>query len=362
MKYFFIYSLIFLLISCGSEETPQNIELAGTPIQVTSQKVTTSADESSSFTLSGTVSAQKLAQISTRVMGTVTQVLVQEGQNVRQGQTLATVDHTDLKAQKARIQAQISEAEAALKSANRDHERFKNLYASKSITQKELNDVELQLEITQARVKAAKEALKEINVQLGYANIVAPFSGKIAQKMVQQGNMANPGMPLFSIESAGNLLVVVDVPASEIKHLQLKDEVEIWVQDVDQVLKGKISLINASSANRAHQYRVEISPSFTKANQNILSGMTAKVVFQKKEEEKNKMLSENIWIPATALVQQGQLKGVYTVSAQNTAMLRWVRVGQQTKTQVEVLSGLAKDDVLIVSATERLYNGAKITQ
>ena len=362
MKKIGLYSLFLLLFACGGEDAPENIQLDGPAVQVTTQKVVSAISEGSrSFVLNGRVAAKNAAMVSTRVMGNISQVLVKEGQMVRKGQVLATVNSTDLKAQQSRIQAQISEAEAGLKNAKRNHERFKNLYESKSITQKEFNDVEMQLEMANARVTAAKEALKELNVQLGYANVVAPFSGRVAKKMAQIGSMANPGMPLFSIESSGELIIEVDVPASEIKHLQLKDEVDITLQDLDKSMKGKTSLINPSASLNGYQYRVEISPSSSASIKDVPTGMNAKVAFSIQSGEKT---SEKpaIWIPKSALVQQGQLQGVYTISDQQTALLRWLQLGEEKADKVEVVSGLESEATLIISAQGRLYNGVKITQ
>lgn len=355
-------SMAVVLMACSGEEETGNIQLAGTAIKVEAQSIANkTATLSSNFLLNGMVSAKESATISTRVMGNITQVFVKEGQSVRKGQVLAQVNNMDLKAQKARINAQIAEAEAAFKNAEKNYQRFKNLYESKSITQKEFNDVEMQYEMSQTRVTAAKEALNEINVQLGYASVTAPFNGRITQKMATQGNMANPGMPLFRIESAGNLLITVHVPASEIKHIKLKDEVSISIPDLAQELKGQVSLINPSSTHNGNQYKVEITPSSNPTQ--LLAGMNAKITFTKSNtaiETANKRSS--IWVPKSALIQKGQLDGLYTISNQNTALLRWVQLGEQTADKAEVLSGLNPDDQVIIKAEGRLYNGVKITQ
>ncbi|MGB0523541.1 MAG: efflux RND transporter periplasmic adaptor subunit [Flammeovirgaceae bacterium] len=357
---YIFFSLLLFVVACSSDKTPESIELAGQAIQVSTQKIANSSSKNTNrLVLNGLVEAQKQASISTRVMGNITQVLVQEGQKVRKGQTLATVHNTDLKAQKARVQAQVLEAEAALKNTNKNYQRFKNLFASKSITQKEFNDVEMQLEMAHARVTAAKEALNEINVQLSYANVVAPFSGRITKKIAQIGSMANPGMPLFQLESEGKQKIVVYLPASEINALKIGDQVAVRISDIDQNFKGKIALINPSSTHSGHQYKVEITPDMSAFTQQLLAGMTAKVTFAIPQKAST---ATGIWIPKTALVHHGQLIGVYTLSTQQTALLRWIQLGAQSTNEVEVVSGLAAGDVLITQADSRLYNGAKITE
>jgi hypothetical protein len=71
--------------------------------------------------------------------------------------------------------------------------------------------------------------------------------------------------------------------------------------------------------------------------------------------------SVTITVPESALVRQGQLIGIYTVSAQKRAVLRWIRIGKTFENQVEVLSGLTSDEPYIVSAQGRLYNGVPVS-
>ena len=74
----------------------------------------------------------------------------------------------------------------------------------------------------------------------------------------------------------------------------------------------------------------------------------------------SKKKSDAVMIPLKAIVNRDQLTGVYTISSQNTALLRWVRLGNTTGNQVEVLSGLANNETFILSAEGRMYNGAPV--
>ena len=68
-----------------------------------------------------------------------------------------------------------------------------------------------------------------------------------------------------------------------------------------------------------------------------------------------------VFVPTTAIIENGGLKGVYTVSKQNTALLRWLRLGKTYGDKVEVLSGLNSEEPYIVSAEGKLFNGVKVT-
>ena len=354
---------VLFISACSGDGAPESVELSGKAVKVATSKPSANQASGASITLNGMVAAKESANISTRVMGNITNISVKEGQFVRKGQTLAQVKNTDLQAQRSRIQAQISVAEAALKNAERNYKRFKSLYESKSVTQKEFNDVEMNYEISKSQVEAAKQSLNELDVQLAYSTVRAPFSGKVAQKMVNEGDMANPGMPLFRLESSGELLIEVNVPESEIQHFQLKDEVAVQVSAINQKFKGKVSLVSPSAAMNGHQYKVEITPNEKPAQ--LLAGMSAKITLDKPNPTKNETEAKEItgiWVPTSALITKGQLTGVYTVSSQNTAILRWIQLGEENGNQVEVLSGLSKEDVVITNAEGKLYNGVKITR
>jgi hypothetical protein len=94
-----------------------------------------------------------------------------------------------------------------------------------------------------------------------------------------------------------------------------------------------------------------------KTEAKILSGMFTTVQFPIERKAKTAL----VLIPTEAIVTNGQLSGIYTVSESNTAILRWLRLGRTFGNQVEVLSGLNADEAYIVSAEGKLFNGAKIS-
>jgi hypothetical protein len=114
--------------------------------------------------------------------------------------------------------------------------------------------------------------------------------------------------------------------------------------------------VSTSTKNTGGQYLVKVV--LYKTEVKLLSGMFTSVQFPiEKKAESNGL----ILIPKNALIQQGQLNGVYTVANENTAILRWLRIGKTFGDEVEVLSGLSKDEQYIVSSESKLFNGAKVT-
>jgi len=289
------------------------------------------------------------------MMGYVNKVHVNVGDKVRKGQLLASINNADLQAKRAQVNAGITEATAAFNNAQKDYNRFKNLFAENSASQKEMDDMIANFEMAKARLESAKQMKNEVNAQFTYSNITAPFSGTITSKTIEAGNMANPGMPLISIETPGAFEVMAMVPESEIAEIKNGTKVDVLVKSISQTIKGKVTEVSTSAKNTGGQYLVKIA--LDKTDANIMSGMFTTVQFPVERKAKAAM----VLVPTEAIVTNGQLSGVYTPSQSNTAMLRWLRLGRTFGDQVEVLSGLNANEAYIVSAEGKLYNGAKIS-
>ena len=356
MKY--IYTIItisaaFLLSSCGSEDK-EPIEDNSPAISVTVSQVETNGN-SPFLSVSGKIQATNSADLSTRMMGYVNKVHVNVGDKVRKGELLVSINNSDLQAKRAQVNAGITEATAAFNNAQKDYNRFKNLLADHSASQKEMDDMTANFEMAKARLESANQMKNEVSAQFAYSNITAPFSGTITSKNVKAGNMANPGMPLISIETPGDFEVMAMVPETEISEIIKGTSVSVLVKSINKTIQGEVAEVSISAKNTGGQYLVKID--LDKTDANILSGMFTTVQFPVMRKGK----SEMTLIPKEAIVTNGQLSGVYTVSQSNTAILRWLRLGRSYGNQVQVLSGLNADESYIVSADGKLYNGAKIT-
>jgi len=353
-----IYAIVLLIAlitfsSCGSKV--QKPEIDNSPkIEVRVSEVGTNSNKPFLST-SGKIEAVNSANLSTRMMGFVDKIHVNVGDKVNNGQLLVSINNTELSAKSAQVNAGITEANAAYTNAEKDYNRFKNLFAENSASQKELDDMTARFEMAKARLEGARQMKNEVGAQYSYANIRAPFSGTITNKFIDEGSMASPGQPLLSMEAPGNFEVITPVPEGEISQIKPGAEVDVLVKSLEATLKGKVTEISTSAKNTGGQYLVKIA--LDKTTVPILSGMYTTVQFPVAKT----MTAAAVLIPEEALVTFGQLTGVYTVSEGNTAMLRWLRLGRTFGDTVEVLSGLTADETYIVSAESKLYNGAKIT-
>jgi RND family efflux transporter MFP subunit len=346
-----------LLLSCSGEpKTPDEAKEAPIPVIITRPMGNTG---NGLIEASGQVEAIRSANISTRVMGYITQLPVKVGDRVRAGQLLFTVNSADIQAKQSQTEAMIAQADAALQNARKDYDRYTALYQQQSASAKELDMVTLQYQSAKANAAAARAMRKEVSSQLTYTSVTAPFAGTITQKLAETGSMATPGMPVLTIEQEGGLQVSASVPENQIKSVKLGDAATLSVGSANETITGKVTQINPSSQFTGGQYLVKIGIP-AEAAKKLYAGMYVQVQLADQLKTPATNTSRAVMVPVKAIVNRDQLTGLYTVSAQQTALLRWVRLGATTGDQVEVLSGLAQDEPFVLSAEGKLYNGAPV--
>ncbi|WP_074723024.1 efflux RND transporter periplasmic adaptor subunit [Flavobacterium frigoris] len=350
-----IASLFVLLISCNGEKKEAVAESPAIAVKVSG---VAENDNSPFVSASGKIEAENSADLSTRMMGYVTKVYVQIGQQVKAGQLLVSINNSDLLAKKAQVDASILQATAGYNNAKKDYDRFVALFKQQSASQKELDDMTARYEMAKAGLEGARQMRNEVMAQFNYSNITAPFYGVVTNTFVKEGDMANPGMPLISVEGASKLQVTAMVSEGDITSIKKGMPVTVLVKSSNEKLTGKVSEVSVSAKNTGGQYLVKIN--LDKTDSAVLSGMFVNVQFPV-ENKSTTTLNTMVLVPESALVRQGQLTGIYTVGNENVALLRWLRTGKTFGDKVEVLSGLSADENYIISAEGKLFNGAKVS-
>ena len=267
------FSLI-VLVSCGKDAKEIPTDTKAIPVTVSG----ITANNTNSFvTASGKIEAENSANVSTRMMGYVTKVQVKVGQKVSAGQLLVSINNTDLQAKKAQIDASILQATAVFNNAKKDYERFTALFHQQSASQKELDDMTSRYEMAKAGLEGAKQMRNEVLAQFSYSNITAPFAGEVTNTFVKEGDMANPGMPLVSVEGASHLQVTAMVSESDITSIKSGMTAKVLVKSSNESLIGTVSEVSLSAKNTGGQYLVKIN--LEKTDAKVLSGMFVNVQF-----------------------------------------------------------------------------------
>lgn len=354
-KVFIALSLLtgFFLASCSGDNHEVEVKQTA-PVSVT--VATAIRQTGGTIQASGQIEAKEKAVISTRVMGFITSVKVKAGDQVKKGQLLATISNADITAKKAQASAMLSEADAALKDAQKDYERYAELFRQNSASSKEFENATLHYNSVKAKAEAARQMQNEAEAMLAYTNLTAPFSGVITQKNIDAGSMANPGMPMLVIEQPGNYQVAATISEADIANVKQGAEAQIVIKSTGKLIKGIVTEVSPSSTFSGGQYVIKVTISESdKAD--VYSGMYATVSIPTTVSA----TKENIaLVPASAIVYKDQLTGLYTTTENQTALLRWVRLGKVQGDHVEITSGLRSDEQFILKSEGKLYNGAPI--
>ncbi|WP_394842487.1 efflux RND transporter periplasmic adaptor subunit [Pendulispora brunnea] len=210
----------------------------------------------------GVVKLKNEADLSFKVGGVVTAVLVEEGARVRRGQVLARIDPTE-------TEAALRQAQEASARAERDVERARKLVASNAVPVIELQNAETAAASSKAAVDAAA-----FNAQRTV--IVAPDDGRVEKRTVDPGEIAAPGVPVFHVSGRSRGAVVrVGLTDRDVLRVTLGDEARVMLDLFpDAPVTGKVTQIAASASPATGTFDVEVAVDPTAK---ILSGMTAKV-------------------------------------------------------------------------------------
>lgn len=346
-----------LLVTGCSPHVENDSKAKVAPVRVTTAKAEVMA--TGGIVVSGTVESERTAQISTRIMGYIMKIHVKVGDRIRKGQALVTISDQDIRAKKAQVEASVNSANSALKVAEKDYQRFTVLYKQESVSVKELENATLQYEMARSGAEAAQQMLNEVNATLAYSGIRAPFSGTVTQKLADEGSMANPGMPILTIEQDGQLQINASIPESEVSRTYTGAPAQVDVKSEARKFQGEIVQISRSSQYSGGQYQVKISIPDQEAK-GLLAGMYVTVFIPVKNKADMPNSSVSVWVPEESLVRREQLTGLYTVNEGHVAALRWVRTGKTTGSRVEIISGLAENELFVVTAESKLYNGAPV--
>jgi len=243
-----------------------------------------------SITLSGTVISDNKKMITSRFMGFVTEVKVSEGDFVKKGDLLYTIDSKEIDSSLTQVKLAISQAELSLQmyqnqwtNVKLNLERHKRLLAKDMVSKFEVENLALAEEnlanmiaIAKKQVAQARTQLEEVKNQYRYLNIKAPNNGVIVKKNIKVGEMAMPGMPAIILSDLSNLKISAEIAENDLSRIKHGSKVTINIESQGINVVGKVSAIIPSSNPMTHTFKIKVS--FKNKYKSVYPGMYATIV------------------------------------------------------------------------------------
>ena len=291
-------------------------------------------------TVPGAVEPLRTVGVNSQLAGALTAVAVEEGTMVRRGAVLARLDDRE-------VAAQLTAAEAALQVAEAAAARAEQLRDRKVITLPEYERERTALASTQAQVE-------QLRARRGYATVVAPTDGVIIEKQVETGDVVGNNTRLFVIADVSALVVKVGVSELDVVQLRNGEGVTITLDAFpNRDLRGRIRRIfpTADPATRLVPVEVVLDG---EAARIARAGFLARVTFDLAS-------SDNVLLLPVSAVLGGQgSQAVFVVDDNNTATRRTVVTGLTSRGQVEIVSGLAEGERVVVTGQNSLRDGMTV--
>jgi RND family efflux transporter MFP subunit len=285
----------------------------------------------------GTVQAEQLAAVTSRVVANIIEMRVTAGQRVTKGETLVVLDDRDLRHRVEQARDAVRSAEATLAQAQSDYKRDKPLFDQQVITPYDFEHTQTILKTAEANLHRLQQAEREAEVNLSYAVIRSPFTGVVVDKLANLGDLAAPGKPLLTMYEQGRLWLEANVPEELMDHVRLNEVLPFRIDAVGRQMQGRVVEIVPSSDPSSRTVVVRVHLSETK---DVVPGMFGRLLLPMRPEQ-------ILTVPATALIRAGQLTMVDVVS-EGRVQRRTVQLGHAAGNQFEVLSGIAAGETVAI--------------
>ncbi len=322
--------LALVLLCCGRHPD------AGAPPPPLVEVVALAASTDQPVELRGSAAARSRIRLGFKQPGVVAEVRAQEGDAVRQGQLLATLDEVDAR-------AQLRVAAAHREKARRDAERAARLVAEGALASSVRDDAQSQLEAAEAQVAQAEDALAR-------TRLLAPSAGTVFARLAEPGETVGAGTPILVLDTTG--LLVVKAPATERERQALRvGQAARLTGDAGEAFPGRVTSI-ATTPNAADGlYTVEVTP---EAGRRLLPGTLLRVRFEPGRK------AAELRIPLEAVVHRQDRDFVFVLQAGGTVRQVAVEVDEAEGREIVVRSGLEGGERVVAEGAYFLQDGQRV--
>ena len=296
------------------------------------------ADIHATYKTTATITADAEAPILARVGGEVVEILVEEGDVVRKGQVLARLDGD-------RLRLEMRQAKAEYDKAAREYSRMADLHARNLISTATFEDLKYDRD-----AKKASFDLKRLN--FGYTSIRATIDGVVSSRDVKLGTNVSTGQTAFKVTDTSRLVAYLNIPQTELSKFSSGDTAMVSVDSAPETrFDATIARISPTIDMKSGTFRATLD--IDNSGNELAPGMFARFTIAYEEHE------NAIVIPFSAVVLEDNESIVYIVE-NGSAARRTVQTGIHSGDLVEVLTGLAGDEQIVLSGQSRLRDGSRV--
>ncbi|MBT4989205.1 MAG: efflux RND transporter periplasmic adaptor subunit [Rickettsiales bacterium] len=358
---FLLSIALILTISCNKKEEQDEASPLIKAVKLLT--INSKNDENNYREISGAIAPTDISTLSFRVSGQVTKISVNQGDRVSKGDSLATLKLTEYKTALNSAKASFDSAQANLVKQNKDLERNKKLYSKLLISTSDMESTEQSYSNAVADVKIAQSNLNDAKQGVSDTNLLAPFSGIIAEVHIDPYEEIKTGQIIITLQSSERFEVNILVPETLINTISNKDIVDVYIPSLDAQLSGTISEIG-TQAESGNAYPVVIS--LAENYLDLFSDMTAIVSLAYKST------AEDVYLIPTSAVdyryynQAEQKISVYMYLAdeanpnQGSLKLQEIEISDIRGNIFEVKSGLKPGDKIVIAGTSYLSDGQNV--
>jgi multidrug efflux system membrane fusion protein len=334
-----------LLTGCGNGEPEQ---LSARPVMVIQPQPASEAVDS----YPGEVHARYEPELAFRIGGKVTERMVEAGERVRKDQPLAKLDPQDVRLQLDGIRAQVAAAEANLRVARAEHERYKTLMNRQLVSRSQFDASENAYRSAQARLEQARAEFDVASNQVDYTTLRATRDGVVARRLIEVGQVVATGQTAFVLAADGEREVAINLPEQALERYSVGQNVsvEIWSQPGKQY-PGRIRELSPAADEQSRTYSARVA--FTNADVPAELGQSALVSIRSNGDVP-------LAVPLSAVTAEQGKAFVWRVTDNAKLERVAVRTGAYGDILVPVLEGLRADDWIVLAGVQMLHENQSV--
>ena len=278
------------------------------------------------------IEAVRQSTVSAQVAGRIVEINYDVGDFVKKGQVIVRIDQAEARQIVAGTEAQVAQARASHENARVALERNRQLAAQKFISQAALDKAEAEFRVAEAQLKAAMAGAGQAATTKAYTVVVAPYSGVVAVRHVELGEMASPGKPLMTGFDPADMRVIATVPQYKVAEIRTSPRAMVEIPSLNKWIQVKTITVLPAADPRTHATLVRLE--LPETTREVYPGMFARAHFTVGRARK-------LVVPAAAILKRSEVTGVYVINDKGQAGLRQIRLGEPAgQGDIEVLSGL----------------------